>query len=114
ERGAASVRSAGALVQYDVEAWGFRVGPVATTLRNSMKVLLQRTAGPYIRVNNHQPLMVDARLHPADVIAHDEEDVGLLLLLGGCRRGRHRGGDNDIKYEGSSWLLQLLPSHLLA
>ena len=68
---------------------------------NSMKVLLQRTAGPYIRVNNHQPLMVDARLHPADVIARDEEDVGLLLLLGGCRRagGRHRGGDNDIRSE---------------
>jgi hypothetical protein len=26
-------------------------------------------------------LVVDARLHPADIIAHDEEDVGLLLLL---------------------------------
>ena len=24
--------------------------------------------------------MVDARLHPADVVAHDEEDVGLRLL----------------------------------
>jgi hypothetical protein len=33
--------------------------------------------------------MVDAWLHPADVIAHDEEDVWLLLwLLGGywCAR----------------------------
>jgi len=30
---------------------------------------------------NHQAAMVDARLHPADVVAHDEEDVGLLLLL---------------------------------
>src|SRR5262249_12481156 len=26
------------------------------------------------------------RLHPADVVAHDEEDVGLLLLLRACRR----------------------------
>ena len=30
--------------------------------------------------------MVDARLHPADVVAHDEEDVGLLLLLRGRRQ----------------------------
>jgi hypothetical protein len=26
--------------------------------------------------------MVNARLHPADVIAHDEEDIGFALLLG--------------------------------
>ena len=32
--------------------------------------------------------MIDARLHPADVVAHDEEDVGLRLLL---LRGRGRG-----------------------
>ena len=32
------------------------------------------------RLANHQSLVVDARLHPADVIAHDEQDVGLLLL----------------------------------
>ena len=25
--------------------------------------------------------MVDARLHPADIVAHDEEDVGFLLSL---------------------------------
>ena len=25
--------------------------------------------------------MIDARLHPADVITHDEEDIGLGLLL---------------------------------
>src|SRR5215467_11466228 len=30
---------------------------------------------------DHQAAVVDARLHPADIIAHDEEDVGLLLLL---------------------------------
>ena len=38
--------------------------------------------------------MVDARLHPADVVAHDEEDVGFLLLLRGRRRARHRDGGN--------------------
>ena len=30
------------------------------------------------RLADHQALVVDARLHPADVIAHDEEDVWLL------------------------------------
>src|SRR5215470_1698835 len=29
----------------------------------------------------HQALMVYARLHPADVVPHDEDDVGLLLCL---------------------------------
>src|SRR5262245_5861257 len=33
------------------------------------------------RFPDHQALMIDARLHPADVVAHDEEDVGLCLLL---------------------------------
>ena len=33
------------------------------------------------RLADHQTAMIDARLHPADVVAHDEEDVGLL-----CRR----------------------------
>src|SRR4029077_14857288 len=33
------------------------------------------------RFADHQALMVDARLHPPNVVAHDEEDVGLLLLL---------------------------------
>ena len=33
------------------------------------------------RFADHQATVVDARLHPADVIAHDEKDVGLLWLL---------------------------------
>ena len=33
------------------------------------------------RLTDHQAAVVDARLHPADVIAHDEEDVGFLRLL---------------------------------
>jgi hypothetical protein len=44
---------------------------------------------------DHQTLMVNARLHPADVVAHDEEDIGLLLLLRGCwhTRDRTKGGE---------------------
>ena len=41
------------------------------------------------RLADHQPSMVDARLHPADVVAHDEEDVGFLA---GCLRCRRRAG----------------------
>src|ERR1700760_571340 len=33
--------------------------------------------------------MIDARLHPADVIAHDEEDIWFLSLL--LRRGGNAG-----------------------
>src|SRR5215470_13369247 len=33
------------------------------------------------RFAHHQSAVIDTRLHPADVIAHDEENVGLLLLL---------------------------------
>ena len=33
------------------------------------------------RLSDHQAAMIDARLHPADVVAHDEEDVWFLLLL---------------------------------
>ena len=36
---------------------------------------------------DHQAAMIDPRLHPADVIAHDEEDVGFLCLLP-CRGQR--------------------------
>src|SRR5215468_3783440 len=45
------------------------------------------------RLADHQPAMVDARLIEADVVAHDEEDIGFLPLLGGSRNARHcRGG----------------------
>jgi len=41
------------------------------------------------RLADHQAAVVDARLHPADVVTHDEEDVGLpLLLLRLLLRGR--------------------------
>ena len=39
------------------------------------------------RFPDHQAAMVDARLHPADVVAHDEQDVGLLRRR---LRGRRR------------------------
>src|SRR5215813_2755326 len=32
-------------------------------------------------LSDHQATVIDARLHPADVVAHDEEDVWLLSLL---------------------------------
>src|SRR5215469_1098104 len=45
------------------------------------------------RLADHQAAMVDARLHPADVIAHDEEDVRLRLLRG-CRSiRRYKSGE---------------------
>src|SRR5689334_15052321 len=40
------------------------------------------------RLADHQAAVVDPRLHPANVVAHDEEDVGLLLLLLWLRRWR--------------------------
>jgi hypothetical protein len=39
--------------------------------------------------------MVNARLHPTDVVAHDEEDVGLLLLLRGCWHNHHRTNGDE-------------------
>ena len=38
------------------------------------------------RFPHHQATMVDARLHPADVVTHDEQDVGFLRLLRRCGR----------------------------
>jgi hypothetical protein len=32
------------------------------------------------RLAHHQTAVVDARLHPADVISHDEQDIGFLVL----------------------------------
>src|SRR5262249_19893685 len=46
------------------------------------------------RFPDHQALVIDAWLHPADIIAHDEKDVGLLLLLRSCWQIRpHTDGD---------------------
>src|SRR5262249_13668782 len=49
-----------------------------------------------------------SRLHPADIVAHDEEDVGLLLLLCGRRRARRRHGNErreqaEAEPLGHSW-----------
>ena len=41
------------------------------------------------RLPDHQAAVVDARLHPADVIAHDEEDIGLALGPGGAGHAEH-------------------------
>src|SRR5215475_1776332 len=50
------------------------------------------------RFTDHQSAVINARLHPADIIAHDEEDVWfllllLLLLLRGCRYARRCHGN---------------------
>src|SRR5215813_11119185 len=55
---------------------------------------------------DHQAAVVDARLHPADVVAHDEEDVGLcllllLLLLRGRRHARHHTDGDECKQSGA-------------
>src|SRR3954467_6873873 len=42
------------------------------------------------RLTDHQAAVIDARLHDADVVAHDEQDVGLLFLLRGRRQARRR------------------------
>src|SRR4029078_11258430 len=42
---------------------------------------------------DHQAAVVDARLHPADVVTHDEEDVWFLLLLCTCRCARDYCGN---------------------
>ena len=50
------------------------------------------------RLADHQAAMVDARLHPADVVAHDEEDV--WLLAGVCAAaGVLAGPDSDISID---------------
>ena len=41
------------------------------------------------RLADHQAAVVDARLHPADIVTHDEEDVGFLCRLL-CRSRRDR------------------------
>src|SRR5262249_14245165 len=47
-----------------------------------------------------QAAVVDARLHPADVVAHDEEDVGLLLLLRSCWQIRRHTDGDECKQSG--------------
>ena len=43
------------------------------------------------RFADHQAAVIAARLHPADVVAHDEQDVGFLVLrLGRSDRAEKR------------------------
>src|SRR5262245_36315486 len=61
------------------------------------------------RFPDHQAAVADARLHPANVVAHDEQDIG--FLLGGCHPGQQwysrQDGHNGAHPEH---LLQLLSS----
>src|SRR5262249_41068215 len=47
------------------------------------------------RFSDHHAAMIDAWLHPTDIVAHDEEDVRLLLLLRGCRHTRHNTNGDE-------------------
>src|SRR5262249_22470198 len=68
-----------------------------------------RSAGCMHAMHTHHcPLMGDwsefPRLHPADIVTHDEQDVGLLLLCGGrasqpCQRGEQRAYDKRASVE---------------
>ena len=40
------------------------------------------------RFPDHQAAVITARLHPADVVAHDEQDVGLFVRLACSASGR--------------------------
>src|SRR6516165_3008626 len=51
---------------------------------------------------DHQAAMIDMRLHKADVVTHDEEDVGLLLLLRRCRNDSpYHDGDSRQESQAS-------------
>src|SRR5260221_14392985 len=47
---------------------------------------------------DHEAAVIDARLHNADVITHDEEDIGLLLRRCGCAVSEH--ADTQSKHNG--------------
>src|SRR5882724_4436582 len=47
------------------------------------------------RFPNRYAAVVDARLHPTDVVAHDEQDVRLLLCEGWCAREPYHGEQRD-------------------
>ena len=51
------------------------------------------------RFANHQAAMVDTRLHPADVVAHDEKNVRFLRTARGAllSGGRPLGDAHDIR-----------------
>jgi hypothetical protein len=45
------------------------------------------------RLSDHQATVIDARLHPADIVAHDEENVRFALRLRGRLLRRTRRGN---------------------
>ena len=60
------------------------------------------------RLPNHEPLMVGTHVHDADVIAHDEQDVGLVTGVGGLgaadgqtgRQGQDRASGFEPRHGG--------------
>ena len=63
------------------------------------------------RLADHQSLVVDARLHPADVVAHDEQDIGLFPFV---RTGGFGGHDQflaDLDLVRRQLVLRLQRAH---
>ena len=52
------------------------------------------------RFPDHQAAVITTRLHPADVITHDEQDVGFLVLRLGrdCSEGDNQWDSPRFKY----------------
>jgi hypothetical protein len=65
------------------------------------------------RLADHQAAMVDARLVEADVVTHDEEDIGLLCLLCGCRRDGRPGQRHQHRRAEQRGTGRLAPSRWL-
>ena len=49
------------------------------------------------RPARHHAAVIGADIPHADVVAHDDDDVGLLRLLCGCRRGCQANGGADTR-----------------
>jgi hypothetical protein len=62
------------------------------------------------RFTNHQAAMVDARLHPADVVTHDEENIRLVLCSRRSKVAEIAGG-YDAANDGSTKKFRFVVTH---
>src|SRR5262245_20548580 len=61
------------------------------------------------RLADHEAAMIHARLHPADVVAHDEQDVGLRLRKRVLDRHRAEGERHQCGEDRSPWCIHVCP-----